>query len=196
MPFWTNALLTTHAKARLAERSKMHEEELLDQLNNGNVGIKLGVSKETNLAHRLVWSEADNNHIVIIQDVINGSVLTVLTIEMYKRDYSDRVNDIYIAEAKAQIINRKRKLANQQRKISITGMFKSNDGKLYAKTIGKWKDNISTDEIESLGRNEFFWVWVMGNIQKKELPLDNLKYITAGYSMTDRVRIEYTVESE
>lgn len=194
MPRWSNSVFTSHAQERLSERFEISEEQLLEQLNVGRLGVKLGVSKETHLVHRLIWSEYDNNHIVIIQDVINGSILTVLTVDMYRRDYPERLNDKRIQKAINQLKNRKSKMDVCPQKPSISAIFVFDDGRRLVRSIGKWKEKISMEEIEYLGSRQEFWDWVLESIAKKELPLNDLQYVSGGYSMADRVRIEYAVE--
>lgn len=84
--------LSHHAIERLSERFRISTEQLLEMLNTGH-GIKIGTSVESHLVHRLLWSHVDEQLFVAIQNIIDGTVLTVLTLEMYRRDYGSNVTD-------------------------------------------------------------------------------------------------------
>jgi hypothetical protein len=57
------------------------------------MGKKIGVSRETHLMHRLVWSYVGDAPLVAIQDVINGTVLPVLSVDMYRREYASNLTE-------------------------------------------------------------------------------------------------------
>ena len=198
MPRWTNAILSNHAKSRLSERFEIDEANLLDQINHGDMGVKLGVSTESHLVHRLIWSDLDNDHIVLIQDVINGVILTVLTIEMYKRDYSDRVDEKKISRAINQFKNRSQKYLGKEKKkrLKVFCFFKPELGQPYFKPIGEWKKLPPNEQIVNLECDEDFWRWVDNALVKKGFLKNELLYITAGYSIMDRVRIERKIQQD
>ena len=186
---------TNHAKERLSERLKITEEEILELLTIKGCGRRIGCSrKKTHLTHRLLWSEVDENHFILIQDVTNGAILTVLTIDMYKRDYSMNLTAKRLQKAINVIkhINSKRNISEKRPKICT--IFIDNDGRHTIKNIGKWKEIVPKDKIQLLGSNQDFWEWVLAYIVAKDLPLDNLRWVSGGYSIKDRVHIDYKIK--
>ena len=84
--------LSGHACLRLSEHFKIVANELLRLLNSG-LGKVIGFSEETHLVHRLVWSHLDGAFLVAIQDVTDGTVLTVLPVDMYRERYGENLTD-------------------------------------------------------------------------------------------------------
>jgi len=202
MPRHTPTSLSRHAEQRLAERFRISKEVLLDQLNVGQLGVKLGVSKDSSISHRLVWSLEDNAPLVVIQNVVDGAILTVLTLEMYRCHYPERVIDRKIERALNQLANRRSRYggaaqAAHSQRVTVTGFFRSDDAFLSVATavhLGKWKAALSSEELESLGSDMQFWSWVAERIRKKGLLVDNLSSLTVGYTMTDRIPLRFTAD--
>ena len=72
--------LTDHAKQRIKERTKIDTKEITKIINNKkyiDLGTKPGILKR----HLLFYSLVDDNYFVIIQDTVDGGILTVLTEE-------------------------------------------------------------------------------------------------------------------
>jgi len=85
--------LSVHAEERLRESFRVQPADLLATLNAG-LGERIGASrKRSHLSHRLVWSHVDEIPIVVIQDVIGGTVVTVLPVDIYRREYSNNLTE-------------------------------------------------------------------------------------------------------
>ena len=74
--------LTIHGKERLYERTKLLKEELFEMLKKERCVI-LKLEEYTNKLHKLFFSMVDREHFVAIQDIADGCVVTVLTLEYY-----------------------------------------------------------------------------------------------------------------
>src|SRR3546814_9499054 len=64
-----------------------------------------GRSARTHLAHRLLWSHVDESLLVAIQDVVDGTILTVLTLEMYCGKYGQNITDRRICRVVNQMVH-------------------------------------------------------------------------------------------
>lgn len=75
--------LSVHAAQRLAERTHIREPDLLGLLD-GEKSVPVGIEERTNRLHRLVYSVNDEECFVAVQDMGNGEVITVLTLEYHE----------------------------------------------------------------------------------------------------------------
>lgn len=92
-----NQVLTYHAKERVAERTKMDEDEVLAILGS-HQHIVVGIEPFTDKVHKLYYSIVDESHFVAVQNNSTGEVVTVLPIEF--RSYLDQsIPDKKIREA-------------------------------------------------------------------------------------------------
>src|SRR3546814_10376923 len=96
--------LSQHAQDRILERLRISPQDLLDLLNGGH-GKKIGRSARTHLAHRLLWSHVDESLLVAIQDVVDGTILTVLTLELYCGKYGKNITDRRICRVVNQMVH-------------------------------------------------------------------------------------------
>lgn len=74
--------LTSHAKVRIAERTQLTEAEVLSMLDKKkfvDLGCKPGIHKQ----HLLIWSPRDEKAFVVVQDHLNGDILTVLPLDYH-----------------------------------------------------------------------------------------------------------------
>lgn len=83
--------LTDHAKQRIKERTNIDTKEIIKIINNKkyiDLGTKPGILKR----HLLFYSLIDDNYFVIIQDIIDGGILTVLT-EEYQNNLAMKITE-------------------------------------------------------------------------------------------------------
>jgi hypothetical protein len=78
-----NANLTQHAETRLAERSKLSPGALKCLLDNG-VTVPVALQKGGRHAKRLVYSSADQDWLIVVQDAGDGDILTVMPLDYLK----------------------------------------------------------------------------------------------------------------
>ena len=201
LSFTLQSILSNHAKMRLSERFSISEEDLLSHLNFGKIGVVLGCSFDHNIQHIMVWSDADDSPIIVIRNKIDGVILTVLTLEMYKRDYAQRVTEEAITKAFNQLKNRKKRLKklfnipSNNSKLIICGLFKTED-KIKVMVLGHWEELVAEKNILRLGENPEFWNWVVKRIEKKGVEIESLKRVTAGFTKADRYIIPYSVTED
>lgn len=174
------ASLSMHAEQRLSERFKITKESLLGLLNSG-LGVRIGASKETHLIHRLLWSDTDNAPLVAIQDVVDGTLLTLLTADMYQRDYDSRLTEKRLQRSVDQLAHHRRNQRSGQEgtstpgKALIVGYFSDDQVRI----LGTWKEEVPSGNLEALGTAPHFWGWVIQRIHDKELPLERLRSVGA-----------------
>lgn len=169
---------------RLKERFNIDSDQFLSLLKSGACK-GLGVSVDTRRAHRLVWSQPDEGFIVAIQDVISRSVITVLTLDMYRNTYAEKVNDLLLART----IN-----AAVVAGAAPACMWRADAGRanatVYAQvnarakiiSLGRWKDEFSSADLAILGQRKEFWVWVVDKLMERGLDLGTLELVTAKFS--------------
>ena len=71
-----------HAFKRLAQRTKLSVETIVDILEH-KIYINLGMMPGFNKGYLLFYSSADEDYFVAIQDLLNGTVLTILPEEFH-----------------------------------------------------------------------------------------------------------------
>ena len=71
-----------HAFKRLAQRTKLSVETIVDILEE-KIYVNLGMMPGFNKAYLLFYSSIDENYFVAIQDLLNGTVLTILPIDFH-----------------------------------------------------------------------------------------------------------------
>lgn len=189
--------LTQHAEQRLAERFQITSSEFLGLLNS-HQGKRIGISSRTHLMHRLLWSPADNELLVAIQDAVDGSVLTVLTLEMYRNRYPENVTG-----------NRVRRVVNRMVHAGLapSSMWLPGDSEdyvtVYARltdvartlSLGRWRDEVESYDLSQLGRHEQFWAWVAERVEALGHAVGSLELVTAKFSGGDHQEVMYTVEN-
>lgn len=198
MPRWTSTNFTKHASQRLKERFTIPPDTLIEQLNIGQLGVRLAMQGETRILHRLTWSETDNDYLVVVQDVVDGNIITILSLDMVKLKYPEKITEARLRRAKNQVLNRikqvgscDKKVTNNKNKpkLAVYGGFIINDSSFELKMIGRWK-NVPEDELAQLASQEEFLVWVGEKIIDKSYDLSALKYISVGYKLTETVKLE------
>jgi hypothetical protein len=170
------ARLTAHASQRLAARSMLDEQTLIGMFNL-QLGRKIGVTKcRSHLLHRLYWSPADQAHFVAIQDVMNGSILTILSMPLYDGFYPDQATE----RARQKVLNRA-VLAGYASAAHWTPSLRTTcyvtarlDGMSDAEALGCWTGSICEPSPSAIGSIRMFWDWVSARIRRRGLPLDRL----------------------
>jgi hypothetical protein len=184
MPRFPPASLSAHAARRLSERFQIAESDLLHLLNSG-FGKRLGVSKESHLVHRLLWSIEDEAPLVAIQDICNGTVLTVLTIDMYRRNYDDRLTDERLRSVINQLIPAgllpptRWLTGSSPPTVFVIGWISDDDAWPSSPVnLGRWKQANELDALHLLRDDPAFWTWIAERMQGRGLPLARLRSVT------------------
>ena len=186
--------LSLHARERLGERFRISSERLLAILNRGH-GKKIGTSVESHLVHRLLWSPVDEQLFVAIQDVIDGTVLTVLTLEMYRRDYGSNVTERRVQKVINMMVHSGMAPASLWRPDVPDEHVTIFADLLSASTpiaLGRWKGTIDSVCLKELGANPEFWSWVASQITARGVQLDDVVLVKARFTGGDFQNVPYT----
>ena len=96
------ANFTKHAETRLGERSKLSPENLKRLLDN-NVWIPLAPGKGARQVKRLLYSSPDHGWLTVVQDIADGSVLTVFPVDYHGKRHKISLDQRRIARRRTQV---------------------------------------------------------------------------------------------
>jgi len=185
--------LSTHAVERLNERFNINSDEFLYLLNSGQ-GKKIGKSIQTHLAHRLLWSHKDEQLLVAIQDVVDGVVLTVLTLEMYCRDYEHNITDRRISG----VINKMVHSAMAPSSLWHPGVpdehvtvYTTILDSPSVVALGRWKGAVDSVQLSELGKKPEFWSWVSTQVSTKGYSVERVLSVEAKFTGGDAQGVPY-----
>ncbi len=189
------AQLTQHAEQRLSERFRISADEFLAILNS-NQGKRIGVSERTHVMHRMLWSPVDGALLVAIQDVINGAVLTVLPLAMYRNHYAENVTEHRIRK----VINRMVHAGMAPPEMWLPGdreeyviVYARITGMTQTLSLGAWKGKVDCYDLSKLGTIECFWIWVAERLTALGQSVGSIEQVTAKFSGGDHQEVEYAV---
>jgi len=140
------AILTKHARERLALRTRLTPEDF-GNLLDGYRTISVGYEPDTYRWHRLFFSAPDMRHYVAIQDISNGVVITILPID-YHENLAWKISAKRLRRAVALVSTR---LEDQ---LYPTPAHDSFPG-IRAGIAGHFWKTTQTTEIHNLGRYRF-----------------------------------------
>ena len=182
-----------HALVRLIERFRIAPQELIEILNAGH-GKKIGVSAKTHLMHRLVWSPTDESLLVAIQDVVNGTILTVLTLDMYCRDYERNITDRRVKS----VVNKMVHAGLAPADLWTPGaadeyvlVYLSLSGTDTFIPLGNWKGQVSSPNLEHLGGMPEFWKWLANQVEEKGHPIERVEKVAAKFNGGDLQHVPF-----
>lgn len=181
MPF-PKATLSQHALDRLAERSALSPTRLLDLLNR-QLGPKVGCSKKrSHLVHRLYWSPDDSAPFVVVQDVVNGTVLTVLTLDMYRNRHPDNITGLHIRRVVNQAVLAGVASANFWIREDKNPAVLVHVGFLgdQPSSLGYW-NGLDRPDLDLVGRCREFWEWVVAKLGDRGRPIEGLEWVSARF---------------
>jgi len=185
--------LSAHATVRLSERFRISSADFLKLLNAGQ-GKKIGISSSTRLAHRLLWSHVDEQLLVAIQDVVNGTILTVLTIEMYCRDYNSNITDGRIIKVINMMVHSNLAPASLWRPGApdeCVTVYATIQDSLKPVALGRWRGVVESVNLHDLGKIPEFWSWIVNKILAKGYMTEHLASVQARFSGGDLQDIPY-----
>lgn len=186
------AVLSEHAKVRLAERSQLEEMALVGMLNQ-QMGRKIGVTKcRSHLTHRLYWSPPDQALYIAIQDVVSGTVLTLLTLPMYESFYPG----VASARAQQKVINQAilagyapgERWVRSKVDCYVTARI---SGAAGTEVLGYWTAPVDTPDVTEIGRIDAFWKWVIAQLDKRRIALDTLDDVSLRLPFADAQPVPY-----
>lgn len=192
------ALFSKHATERANERFKASPAKLAALMKDG-LGKRIGVSSRSNLIHRLLWSPEDNCLLVAIQEVISGTVLTVLTLEMYQRDYKDNLSASRMRHVINQMVHAGQIPAamwqpgDKQEYVTIHAHLA---GTSNAVALGRWTGPVSSPELNQLGKSQEFWAWVAQRLNEKQHAVVSLLRVEARFTGGQNWDVQYLATDE
>jgi hypothetical protein len=190
--------LSGHACQRLSERFCIEAHELLRLLNSG-LGKVIGYSTPTHLVHRLVWSHVDTAFLVAIQDVVDGTVLTVLPLDIYRSKHGANLTE-----------NRLNHVINQMVHSGYAppSLWVKGDANEYVTVyatlatspitvaLGRWRGLVTSADLSKLGRRDEFWDWVVGELARRGHEVGTLESITAKFTGGDHQAVPYALAGD
>ena len=194
----TNAATSSTIFKTRDERFKVSPEELTALMNDG-LGKRIGVSTASNRIHRLLWSPEDNCLLVAIQEVVSGTVLTVLTLEMYKRDYADNLSENRVRHVINQMVHAGHIPASMwqpgdnQAHVTVHAHLA---GDSIAVALGRWTGQASSSDLSQLGKSLEFWTWVAQRLAQKQHAVDNLLRVEARFTGGQNWEVPYLATGE
>lgn len=178
------AQLTPHARARIGERFKMSPETLVSALD-ARKSKRIGVSQDTRIAHMLIWSPADSEHAVAIQNVINGRVITVLTVPMYARTYPRRIQGDILQKTINALVYAGEAPASEWRFLPSTTeraqVFVHTFGESRAAYVGKWRGTLDSPDLSRLGHSKDFVLWLAEQIRARRIDFGSVTGVSAKF---------------
>lgn len=178
------AFFSKHATERTTERFKVAPEKLAGLMNEG-LGKRIGLSKASNLIHRLLWSPADNDLLVAIQEVVSGTVLTVLPLEMYRRDYAENLTEKRIRYVINQMVQAGHAPVELWQPGDCPSCVTVHAHVAEAPkpiSLGRWPGTVTSANLGLLGERLEFWTWVAQRLAEKHLDIARLMRVEARFS--------------
>jgi len=185
--------LSAHAHARLAERFKISADELLELLNSGK-GRKVGRSQKAHLAHRLLWSHVDGVLMVAIQDIADGEVLTVLTLEMYRNHNERKLTESRVQKVLNQMVHAglapgnlwKPGFADDQ--VFVSAHLEDDPTPVI---LGAWKGGVDSLDLAQLGSRTDFWQWVAQRASEKGADVGRVRVVRGRFTGGEAQDVPY-----
>lgn len=190
------SLLSNHARERIQERFNISEQDFLDLLNSG-IGKKVGRSARTNLVHRLVWSHVDKSVLIAIQDVVSGIVLTVLPVDMYRREYGSNLTEQRLRHVMNQMVHAgfaPPDIWSPGDKEENVTVYVTMSNSTTQVALGRWRGEVTTVDLSALGKSTSFWTWVAEESVTRGLTIDQVHSVSAKFSGGDHQQILYDVD--
>jgi hypothetical protein len=192
------ATFSKHASERTTERFKVSPERLTALMNAG-LGKRIGDSATSSRTHRLLWSPEDNCLLVAIQEVVSGTVITVLTLEMYRRDYAHNLSESRIRHVVNQMVHAGHAPAamwTPGKKYEHVTIHAYLVGASNATALGRWTGPVISLDLSQLGRQPQFWTWVAQRLEAKHFSVDDLLRVEAKFTGGHNWDVPYLAASK
>lgn len=190
--------LSGHASQRLSERFSIEAHELLRLLNSG-LGKVIGYSTPTHLVHRLVWSHLDGAFLVAIQDVVDGTVLTLLPLDLYRSKHGANLTEKRLNHVINQMVHSG---------YAPPSLWVKGDAEEYVTVyanlatspitvaLGRWRGLMTSCDLSELGYRDEFWEWVVRELARRGHEVGALECITAKFTGGDYQAVPYALAGD
>lgn len=187
--------MTRHALSRLEERTRLDAKEI-EAIFQGNFFVKVGACRKPgkhHLVHRMFFSPVDGAFFVAIQDLVDGEVITVLTLEQYKNHYAITSMRTALREVNRMVLEgfapsscwQKR---SKGERVMVYADFGTN---IRQASLGAFRTAVTGPQLDQLGNLPKFWGWVAKRCQALQLPLDCIHTVTARLPYGDAQEIHF-----
>src|SRR5690606_23126261 len=132
----------------------------------------------SHLLHRMYWSPADLALFIAVQDVVNGTVLTILTLEMYQERSSIVITDRQIGKVVNEAVlagdaPTKMWVPDERPSIRVCAGLSDTE----AVTVGYW-NGLEAPDLEAVGSCRQFWEWLMRKLGDRGYQVANLEWVS------------------
>lgn len=189
------AVISQHAQMRLAERSSLCESTLTKLLDDG-IAKRASVSKRrSHLVHRLYWSMADEGFFIAVQDIRCGTVLTILTLEMFEIRHPGIVTDklrrkVLNKSVLAGLAPKSRWQSNVKTRTYVAAHL-SSTAYAGATILGLWNAALPEPDVKVIGSMQQFWDWVLARMRSRGWPLETLDTVSLRLPFADEAAVPY-----
>ena len=176
------AVLTLHARQRLCERTSLTEEEFVRILDL-YLTVSVGYETEAKRWHRLFYSAKDDVHLVAIQDLANGEVITILPLD-YHENLAWKISRKALAKAVWKIDRRKHeelymespKAAPGQR-MEMTAVVWNDCHQSRKHCLGKYRFPEAFDAVDDVLEDDQFVATILDHMKQRNLSLARIDEI-------------------
>lgn len=192
-PKYQLAVLTLHARQRIAERFLITPDELVFLLNAG-LWKKIGISAVSSIAHHLLWSPKDELPLVVIQEVVTGTVITVLTVEMYANTFKSNLTELRIKKVINKMVNAglapesMRQPEEEYLKVIVFAFHLGSPNRI---PLGSYRQESMSSDLTLLGQCPEFWRWVAERLVQRGHSLDYISSVGANFTGGDYQEIPF-----
>lgn len=165
-----------HALIRITQRSKLSTFELANMLEDRRyvlLGSKPGMTKQ----HLLIYSAVDLEYFVVIQDDIDGTIVTVLPTEYHENlawavteEQKDKARELATIKIECKSV--------APSSFIISAGYLAEDGTLKIKKLGKLPTRIYGDDIEHLIESHFDRFELLQMTQKHGVDYDKVEWFS------------------
>jgi len=177
-----NAVLTKHAKLRLQERTVLSEQDFVNIMDTYR-SVSAGYEPQTFRWHRLFYSRADDTHYVAVQDISNGEVITILTLD-YHDNLAWKISKKKLKQAVWRVDPRRHaelyrpRLSSAGAKFEITGVFWDSSLNTIKKNLGSFRFSTLPRSPDEAASDDSLMATILTRLQRREdlkpLSLDEL----------------------
>lgn len=170
------ANFSRHAFKRIAQRTLLSCEEIAAILDRGLV-VNTGQRPGFDRVHLVFYSHLDNDYFVAIQDVISGTVITILPLDYHEtlawgvsEADCERAREIFLAAHTVE----KRVARDTPKVFVICGNFLDEDGRQKTKLLLKIPCGLYDNDLKRLLGDSTLAHEIEKSASAKEIPIERM----------------------